>query len=186
MASFIFDEAISISIEDLRRLKLFNPSIEKYRSATIKINRKNAISEIAGVVNVTVDLSNKNCCLELKFYVNGRLVHQKFTLVKSLTIPPKGFKWMAVCPITGSKCLKLYLEGMHFKSRKAIKHGVYKIQTLRFGYKRGFFTSILRDQRWVKDISKMKRPCAKPYYRGVVTKRHRKAIQAMWNMQKLK
>lgn len=183
MTSFIFDNSISISLQDLRRLKLLNPSKCGYKEAAIKINRRSGIQEIEGVVNIVVCLSDENCHLELKFTINDTEVYQHFELIKSSTVPPSGFKWMFICPLTGTKCLKLYLNNSSFKSRSAIQKGLYQIQTIRFGRKRSFLNTIRNESKLKKLVCKADQPYFKPYYNGRVTKTSMQIIEARHNLK---
>lgn len=156
MNSFVFDDSICISLEDLRRLKLLNPSKCGNKAAAIKIKRRNGIQEIEGSVNIVVCLSEESCYMELKFSNNDKEIYQWFELIKSSTIPPSGFKWMFICPLTRTKCLKLYFNNSSFKSRRAIKKGLYKIQTIRFGHKRTFYNAIYKEQKQFMKFRKLK------------------------------
>lgn len=183
MTSSIFDNSISISLQDLRRLKLLNPSKCGYKEATVKINRRSGIQEIEGVVNIVVCLSDENCHMELKFIINGKEIYQRFELIKSSTIPPSGFKWMFICPLTGTKCLKLYLNNSSFKSRIAIQKGLYQIQTIRFGRKRSFLNAIRKESKLKKLVSKTEQPYFKPCYNGRITKTNMRIIEAGHNLK---
>lgn len=146
---FTYDESVLISLKDLRVLGFFNAH-ERYKEAEINITRSNGLGNSRSTIQIAVSTQMGNSYLKLDFIVDGKQSNQEFEIVKKSNGLPKGFAWFVICPITNSNCTKLYFEGKTFKGKRSIKAGAYKIQLVKFGYKRNLckkIESISKDQK---------------------------------------
>ncbi|OYU53825.1 MAG: hypothetical protein CFE25_17170 [Chitinophagaceae bacterium BSSC1] len=181
MNPFIFDQALSISLQDLKRLHFFR-SLNGFHESELRILIKDALNENEGVFYIKLCTNIQNPYLKIAFELNCKRITQIFEIRKIEGNPQKGYKWFIVCPSTGTYCTKLFLAKEGFRSRRDIK-GSYKIQTIRFGHKREYYKKLMDLKRLKRTALKMEKPYSKPFYRGCMTVRNKKAIEAKWKLR---
>jgi hypothetical protein len=157
-----FDEAIRLSINDLRRRGYMRP--DRVACRTYEWAR---VGQRSGSVNITVSVAERY--VELDYSYNCRRINYRIAL-ESITATFGGFDWYFICPATGKRCRKLYLIGERFLSRYAFPEARYRKQLEPMGLSGlGAMVRYLRANYEI--LAFVRTPYSKTYYKGKMTRR---------------
>ena len=120
----LFDEMKTVSISFLTKhgyLKL-----NHWQSGTITWSRN---GNKTGSISIAVSTLPGKPFLELDYRYNEAPINYKVKLVSAPSNLGKGVVWYFVCPHTGKRCRKLYLNSGYFYHREAFTGCMYEKQT---------------------------------------------------------
>lgn len=169
----LYDECLTLSITDLKRLKYLLPN---HLTGGILNWMRN--KEKIACISVVVNTNSENPHIEFDYRGDGVPINYVIQLASVPSNLKKGFLWFFICPITGKLCRKLYLIANHFYHRSAFTGCMYSKQTESkkwrvnsklFGY--AFETDDLYIQLYKKHFKKQ--------YAGKPTKKY------LWLLEKI-
>lgn len=120
---FIFDEAKSLSISDLRKLRYFNKN--SITNGTINWTNR---GEKTGSISVSLLMNDNKNVLSFDYKCNGTDYKYDVCLITLPSNLGKGKVWYFYCPFTGKRCRKLHLIQERFMHRSALPSGMYSKQ----------------------------------------------------------
>lgn len=119
----LYDEVKTISISFLTKQGYLKPN--QWQSGTITWSRN---GNKTGSISIEVNTQAESSYLELDYKCNETPINYRVQLISALSNLGKGFVWYFVCPHTGKRCRKLYLDNTYFYHRSAFR-GMYESQT---------------------------------------------------------
>lgn len=177
----LLDETLSLSLKDLRKMGFFRKA--GYTTASLTISQIGCLDIVKNTLQVVVNTHPENAHIELDYCINGKRINLKFPLIPVKSNLGRGEIWLIQCLETNKPCRKLYFDGMYFRSKRAIKCGLYSVQAqsklFRENYLLGKRISIL------KQLAKQQyKPYFMPYYSGSITKKYKKIIEATMSLKR--
>ena len=118
----ILDNALQITISDLKKLGYLIPQQEKTGIISWRRNGEK-------IGSISIKVSMRFDYIELDYTHNGEHVKYQIPLVSLPSNLGKGNVLYFECPHTGKLCRKLYSVGKYFLHREAFKGCIYYVQT---------------------------------------------------------
>lgn len=118
----LYDECLKFDISFLKRHGYLQPG--NLKSGFCSWSRNNDKIGSIGFKVSTID----EPYIELNYQSNGTPIKTRIILVAIPSNIRNGKIWYFICPTTGKRCRKLYLNNGYFTHREAFT-GMYKIQT---------------------------------------------------------
>lgn len=168
----LFDDLLHLNISDFKKFGYLK--MNECKTGVLTWSKNEVKTNSISVYLNTID----NPYLELSYSNNENNYKYKIFFETSLSNLGKGIIWYFVCPRTGKRCRKLYLNKGIFVNREAIVGAMYESQTKtkewRFIDKT--FGAYFNEE---KCFSKIGSKHFKKYYKGKPTKRYLKLLEVI-------
>ena len=162
----LFDDLKTVSISFLNKHGYLK--VGQWQQGSINWSRNGSKT---GSISIMVDTIAKEKYLELNYACNGSDIRYRIQLITVPSNLGKGLIWYFICPNTGKRCKKLYLNQCYFYHRSAFKNCMYEKQTqskksrdLEKALGAYFLLDAFFDELYKKNFKKV--------YRGKPTKRY--------------
>ena len=168
---FLFDEAKSLSITDLKKLNYLIK--DNYRTGIIRWSCR---GEQSGSISISVDLRDYKNIVVFDYKCNGNKYEYAVNLESIPSNLGKGKIWYFVCPLTKKLCRKLHLINEMFMHRSNLPSGMYSVQTESKNWRRmsKFYGSYYKLDDYYEELYSKH---FKTHYNGKPTKRYLKLIE---------
>lgn len=176
----VTDNLISFSIANVNSLFMLN-RVGK-RTKQMHIAQKNILLgkfERVATLLLTLNIEQDNDFLELEYELPNEVINYKVFLTALPSNLGAGLVYFFNCPISGKKCRKLFFNGRLFVSRGSLDNPHYSKQT-ESKKKRD---ALMFDRKLLKSLEIVLsglKPYFKSKYKGRVTPKRKKVIQASW------
>jgi hypothetical protein len=165
----IIDSLRCLSIKMLKSRGL----LQKERTIEGEITWNNSITkELSASVGFEIETNTEKPYIRLNYSIEKKNFNYPVYLVKIPSNLGKGCIWYFICPDTGNRCLKLYLNDEYFISRVAVRKegGVYSSELVPKSARYGNL-DFKRTRKLMRQVLETQKSYAKSHYRGRKTKR---------------
>lgn len=164
----ILESALTLNIKSLVRDKVIKEN--SLYSGVISWNNKNKSQ-----ISILVKTEEKSGVMMLDYVCNGKHKNYKIFLTTISSNLGIGKVWFFICPETGVRCRKLYLNNGYFLHRLA-NGGFYYYAQTQSKNNRVFYSKVFDDVFRGKLDEELYKPYLKRYYRNKPTKTYKKLL----------
>jgi len=176
---YLFDEAKSISISDLKEWEYLK--FNSFKTGTITWSRNgNETGNICIVVRIDAD----NQFLGLSYKCNETKFRYKVYLTSVPSNLGKGKVWYFICPFTNKRCRKLNFIDNRFMHRSALPSGMYESQTQskKWRFMDKYYGAYFEADKCYEELYSKH---FKKFYNGKPTKRYLKLMKKIQKAEKI-